>query len=261
MTEPRAAARCDNQPMASVCISGLGLIGGSIGMALRRRGWSVSYVDPNVALDEARAAGAADERVETPQGPLLVLATPADLAVAQLGALRDRMALVTSVCSVMQPLCDAAAGITFVAGHPFAGSERNGLGAARPDLFEGRLWFLSRSDEQVERLVRDTGAIPAVIDAAEHDRLLALTSHLPQVVATALGSLLADVDPRFLGSGARSMLRLAGSAYEVWSPILEANATNIEAAADELVRRIERLSAEDFARARRLYETAGGTEH
>ena len=107
-------------------IAGLGLIGGSIGIALRRAGWRVSFDDPNVALDEARAAGAADD--DDRQGAdVVILAMPVDAAVSALSS--QLSALRTSVCSVMLPLRAAADanGISFVAGHPLAGSERRGL--------------------------------------------------------------------------------------------------------------------------------------
>lgn len=228
-----------------VCIAGLGLIGGSLGMALRRRGWRVSYVDPSVPVEEARNAGAADERVEMPVGPLIVLATPVDVAIAQLASLDTGEAVVTTTCSVMAPF--AAAHV--VAGHPFAGSERSGLAAATPTLFEGRRWFLARHDAVVERMVLDAGAVPVVIDPAEHDRVMALTSHLPQIISTALGSMLREIDPSFISSGAASMLRLAGSSYDVWRPVLEANRANLDEAIGQLVATLKNVSEEEFRRA------------
>lgn len=239
--------------MSDICIAGLGLIGGSLGMALRRRGWRVSYVDPAVPLEEARSAGAADERLDVPGGSLIVLATPVDAAVAQLASLRGTDALVTSACSVMGVLAAAADGTRFVAGHPFAGSERSGLAAAHAELFEGRTWFLARSDDLVERMVSDAGATPVVIDPAEHDRIMALTSHLPQLVSTTLAAMLHDIDPRFIGTGAASMLRLAGSSYDVWRPVLEANRANLDAAIEMLAESLRNTSATEFSRANETY--------
>jgi len=239
--------------MSDVCIAGLGLIGGSLGMALRQRGWRVSYVDPAVPFDEARSAGAADERLESPRGPLVVLATPVDTAVAQLASLRGTDALVTSVCSVMGTVAAAADSMHFVAGHPFAGSERSGLAAAHAELFEGRTWFLARSDELVERMVSDAGATPVVIDPAEHDRIMALTSHLPQLVSTTLAAMLHDIDSRFIGTGAASMLRLAGSSWDVWRPVFEANSVNLDAAIEMLVASLRNTSATEFSRANETY--------
>jgi prephenate dehydrogenase len=236
-----------------VTIAGLGLIGGSIGMALRGRGWDVAFVDPAVEESDAARAGAAGEKLDAIAGPLVVLATPADAAFDLLRGLAGSDSTITSVAGVMSRLREAARDVRFVAGHPFAGSERGGLAAARPDLFAGKPWFLDREDDAVLRLVRDCGADPLLIDAEEHDRLLALTSHLPQVLATALGSMLEGVDPRFIGSGARSLLRLAGSSWEVWRPILEQNDANISAAAEELWRVIRGVDADDFERAQRLY--------
>lgn len=242
----------------SVCIAGLGLIGGSLGMALRRRGWRVSYVDPAVSLEAARAAGAADERVDQLAGPIVVLATPVDVAVRQLTEMPRDGALVTSVCSVMEPLRAAAAGLRFVAGHPFAGSEKSGLAAASAGLFEKRPWFVERSDPAVDSMIEPTGATVTVLEASEHDRLLAFTSHLPQIVSTAIASLLEGVDPRFLGAGAQSLLRLAGSSFDVWRPVLESNGANISQATEQFIEKLRALSKEDFDRARALYARRAG---
>src|SRR5258708_20365324 len=117
-------------------IVGLGLIGGSAGMALRSRGWRVAYVDPHVDERDARAAAAADEQRETVAGDadVVVLATPVHVAVALLGGeLAAWPGVVTSVCSVLAPLRAAAGAVDFVAGHPLAGSERRGVRAAPPD--------------------------------------------------------------------------------------------------------------------------------
>lgn len=240
-------------PAVDVVIAGLGLIGGSLGKALRARGWHVSFVDPHVSLAAARAAGAADDVQERLEGEIIVLATPSDVARAQLAGLRGTGGVVTSVSGVMGPLRDAAADVNFVAGHPFAGSEHRGLEVADAALFVKRPWFVDRTDENVMAMIAATGAEAVVVEAMEHDRVMALTSHLPQVVATALGSLLDGVDPRFIGSGAKSMLRLAGSSYAVWQPILEQNNANISAAAQQLLERMRSIGVEDFERAQRLY--------
>jgi prephenate dehydrogenase len=208
----------------SVLIVGLGLIGGSAGMALRRRGWRVAYLDPHVSLEDARRTGAADERVERiGDAEVIVLATPVDAAVGLLQTLQTD-AVVTSTCSVMRPLRAAARG-AFVAGHPLAGSQESGLAAARADLFEGKPWFVDAEDVLVDEMVRDCGAVRERVDAEEHDAAVALTSHLPQVLSTALAAHLHGRDDllRFAGSGLRTFLRLAGSDAEVWAPVLAAN--------------------------------------
>ena len=237
-------------------IIGLGLIGGSAGIALRRRGWRVRYIDDSVNIDDARRREAADERADASDGELVLLATPVDAAIALLPSLGG---VVTSVCSVMQPLREVATKARFVAGHPMAGSHERGLAAARGDLFEGKRWFLDARDDGVEQLVRDCGAIPDFVDAAEHDRAVALTSHLPQVLSTALAAYLGDREDvlRFAGSGLATFLRLAGSDAEVWRPVLEANRANLAPHAEEVARIARELIEGDptdaFERAQRLW--------
>jgi prephenate dehydrogenase len=247
----------------TVLIAGLGLIGGSAGMALRRRGWTVRYLDPHVALDDAQRAGAADARAETlDSAELLLLATPVDIAIEQLRSVHSS-GVVTSACSVMRPLRDAApGGVTFISGHPLAGSHERGLGAARADLFEGKRWFVDGDDPFVDELVRDCGAVRERVGAAEHDAAVALTSHLPQILSTALaahlqrqrGDLL-----RFAGTGLETFLRLAGSSAEVWQPVIDSNRDNLEPHADavaEIVRNILRGdSASIFADAQQFRKT------
>jgi prephenate dehydrogenase len=245
----------------SVLIVGLGLIGGSAGMALRRRGWRVAYLDPYVALEDAQRANAADERLDAIGDAIgdidvVLIATPVDAAVSLLRTL-DTTAVVTSTCSVMRSLREVARG-TFVAGHPMAGSENRGLAAARADLFDGKPWFVDASDATVEALVRDCGAVLERVDAAEHDAAVALTSHLPQVLSTALAAYL-DGQPdvlRFAGGGLQTFLRLAGSDASVWSSVLEANRDNLTPHADavaRLARKIVDGTAPDaFERAQRF---------
>jgi prephenate dehydrogenase len=158
---------------------------------------------------------------------------------------------------VLQPLRSAADAhnLDFVAGHPLAGSHERGLAAARAGLFEGASWFVDREAPIVQELIDCCGAHAELVAAAEHDRAVALTSHLPQILSTALASYLHDqnIDPRFAGSGLRTFLRLAGSAASVWSPIIAANRENIaphsEAVAEIVRKIIERGDDEPFAQA------------
>ena len=225
-------------------IVGLGLIGGSVALALKERGWTVRYLDPHVDTDRFERAEAIDD------GSLLVLAAPADVAVSILRDLPPRTGAITSVCSVMGPLRNVARG-RFVAGHPMAGSHESGFAAARADLFEGKRWFLDRAEPDVEELVRDCGAVVDVVDAGEHDRGVALTSHLPQVLSTALAAHLAHHEEvlRFAGSGLETFLRLAGSDAAVWKPILEANRDAIAGHSDEVQRIVREILSGDPTRA------------
>jgi prephenate dehydrogenase len=213
-------------------IIGLGLIGGSIGIALRRSGWRVSYVDPAVSLADAKRVAAADDEGARATD-LTIIATPADLAVRLVS---ECAGAATSVCSVMQPLRDAARG-DFVAGHPLAGSAERGLGAASGDLFRGKRWFVDADHELVDRVIADCGAIRERVDASAHDAAVALTSHLPQILSTALAAHLqrSGVEVRFAGTGLRTFLRLAQSDASVWAPIIAANRYAIEKHGEQLM--------------------------
>ena len=252
-------------------IAGLGLIGGSIGMALRRAGWRVSFDDPNVSLADARAAGAAEDD-ERDGADIVILATPVDVAVEflrQAEACRhsghvhsvgqaSACPLITSVCSVMGPLRAEAdkRHVSFVAGHPLAGSEKSGLAAARGDLFHGKPWFIDRDEQLVADIIDACGARAERVSAEEHDRAVALTSHLPQLLSTALASAIGERDlERFAGSGLKTFLRLAESDPNVWMPVLTANRDNIAPHIDELVRAVRAIldgDARAFDRARQF---------
>ncbi len=211
-----------SQPRA--LIAGLGAIGASIGMALRASGWYVLYFDRHEFSD---TRGAADARgnLEDPVD-VTILATPEDVALELLPRTRG---LVTSVCSVMTPLRSAAGG-EFVAGHPMTGTEQAGIDAASRELFAQKpSWFIDREHPVVRRMIEDCGASAELVDAEEHDRAMALVSHLPQVLSTALASYLDDKRDmlRFSAGGLRTFLRLAGMGSEMWSPILAENRNNI----------------------------------
>jgi len=235
-------------------IAGLGLIGGSIGLGLRRRGWHIAFFDSDPNLDPGEAA---DERVSSPDvdTDVLILATPVDVAVRLLA--NARAPLITSVCSVMAPL-RAVADDRFIAGHPLAGSAARGIAAARADLFEGATWFIDRDDATVREIIAACGANAEVVDASEHDRALALTSHLPQILSTALAAYLHDqnVDLCFAGPGLRTFLRLAASDASVWTPIIDANRENLRPHVDaiaEIARAIVEGDATSFAKANDLF--------
>jgi len=233
-------------------IAGLGLIGGSIGLALRRRGWHVAFFDSDPDLDPGDAA---DERATSLDGDVVILATPVDVAVTLLASVRAP--LITSVCSVMAPL-RAAGDDRLVAGHPLAGSAERGISAARAGLFEGATWFIDRDDPIVREIITACGANAEIVDAAEHDRAIALTSHLPQVLSTALAAYLHDqnIDLRFAGPGLRTFLRLAGSHASVWTPTLEANRENVLPHVDAiamLARAIAEGDAPAFAKANEFF--------
>jgi prephenate dehydrogenase len=241
-------------PPRRALIAGLGLIGGSIGIVLRRRGWHVAFFDSD---PDIQPGDAADERVASLDAAtdVVILATPVDVAVTLLAS--ARAPLITSVCSVMAPL-RAAGNDRFVAGHPMAGSAERGISAARGDLFEGAAWFIDRDNALIREIIAACGANAELVDANEHDRAVALASHLPQLLSTALAAYLHDqnADLRFAGTGLRTFLRLAGSEASVWAPILDANQENVLPHFDavaEIARAIVTGDTSSFAKANDLF--------
>jgi prephenate dehydrogenase len=236
-------------------IAGLGLIGGSIGVALRRAGWRVAFLDSDRDLVPGEAA---DERVESldAAADVVILATPVDVAMSLLAS--TRAPLITSVCSVMAPL-RGIANDHFVAGHPLAGSHEHGLHAARADLFAGATWFIDRDNAIVREVIAACGANAELVDASEHDRALALTSQLPQILSTALAAYLQgeNVDLRFAGPGLRTFLRLAGSDASVWSPVIAANRENLRPHVEKIAQLVRDIvkgdPADAFAKANALF--------
>jgi prephenate dehydrogenase len=252
-------------PFRSVGIVGLGLIGGSLALAVRRA-WPkvrIAGIDHGAALTAARLLVAFDtlgDRVDVLKGTeLVVLAAPVRQNAAVLrelaGALHEEV-VVTDVGSTKRAIVEAAgqlpARVAFIGGHPLAGAARAGLALARGDLFEGRRWLLSPPAghetgdclARLETFVRGLGAEPEVIDAGTHDRLLAYLSHLPQLTASALmdtvGRVAGDrID--LAGPGLADTTRLASSPSAIWEDICATNADAIGPALDALIARLQAL--------------------
>ncbi|HPC83356.1 MAG TPA: prephenate dehydrogenase/arogenate dehydrogenase family protein [Thermoanaerobaculaceae bacterium] len=251
-------------PDETIVIIGCGLVGGSLGAALRRARPQARVVGVDLAchLAAITRAGAADVAVELAEaGPhlvssrLVILATPVDTILELLPSLAPRLApgtLLTDVGSAKVAICARARevvppGVAFVGGHPLAGSERSGVGAIDPRLFRNRPYVLCPLPDLPERhwlalldLVRDLGAVPLTLEPSEHDELLAATSHVPQLVALALMALARNADAThgllsaLAGPALREMTRVAGSAWEVWSGILATNRRPVLDALDQL---------------------------
>jgi len=241
-----------------VAVVGLGLIGGSLAMAVRQA-WPAALVigiDNNDVLEAAIRLHAVDVGADDPivaaEADLVVLAAPGrenERMLARLPAIIPGEAVVTDVGSAKRSIVAAAAALpdrlSFVGGHPFAGSTRAGITAARPDLFRGRPWFLtpqSASDAVMDRLrglVRSVGGDPVSITPAEHDRLLAYLSQMPQVAASAImqvvGEAVGDEGLGYSGRGLAETTRLAASPASAWTDAYEANADHVGAAIDALI--------------------------
>lgn len=240
-----------------VALVGVGLIGGSIGMAARKRlGAHVVGCNRSPgALETALELGAIDEAVEN-----VADIHAADIAIASVsvdaleGVVRELCAaapgaVVTDVGSTKSPLVDAIDCDRFIGGHPLAGAESTGVRHAREDVFDGAVWYLTpRAQtpgvlyERLARFIAGIGAVPTAIAPSDHDRLMATVSHLPHVVANLLvaqaaealgGERLPPTGPSF-----RDATRVAGSNPGLWAQIYRANRIAIGGEIDELIARL-----------------------
>lgn len=233
-------------------VLGTGLIGTSVGLALRSQGWDVQGWDPSAeALDESFRRGALNARLGGPitaGAELVVLAGPPRAVLETLGDLNTDV-LVTDVASVKGPIVDAARHLAhFVGGHPMAGGETSGPSLAARSMFHGATWVLTSDGATVEDLdameeiVTSFGANPVVMTAIEHDSAVARVSHLPHVIAAALMNLVDD-DPATLalaGGGFRDLTRIAAAESGWWSEVLEANADQVADSIDRLAGALEK---------------------
>ena len=245
--------------MRRAAIFGTGLIGASLGLALRRVGWTVAGWDPDpTALQVATERGAVDDPCDSQQdalegSDLVVLAGPLIATLETLPGLRTD-ALVTDVAGVKGPVINARpAGLRMVAGHPMAGLEQAGPAAASPSLFKGAAWVIcpDKADaddvETLESIVESVGAMPYRLPAAEHDRVVADISHLPQVLAISLINLITRRDPaaaRLVAGSFRDLTRVAASEPRWWPEVLAANEANVSDSIGRLMRLLEEVRQE-----------------
>lgn len=228
-----------------VLVVGSGLLGASVGLALRRAGVEVQLedADPSV-VSAAVERGAGTPRSDSSPDPhLVVVAVPPGAAGSVMAqACRFPEATITDVTSVkVLPLADAVREggdpRRLVGGHPLAGRELSGPEAARLDLFDDRAWVVCPSDEadpdrvqEVIDLVTTCGGVPLRMDPREHDRAVALTSHAPQVLSSLIAARLLDADPDAVtvsGQALKDMTRVAQSDPALWQAILRANAESV----------------------------------
>lgn len=251
-----------------IALLGVGLIGGSIGLAARDRvegGAEVVGFDPcEGVLDVALERGAIDVAATSVAHALE--GAEACFVCAPVGALRELVeealgaapedCVVTDVGSTKRGLAQSFADERFIGGHPVAGAESSGVAYARENLFEGAAWYLTPGEsasgvlyERLHRLIAALGARPAAIDAEVHDRLLAAVSHLPHVLANVLvaqaGRTASEEDeplPR-VGPSFRDATRVAGASSRVWTDIYMANNEAIATEIDDTIARLEQVAA------------------
>ena len=227
-----------------VLVVGAGLLGTSVGLALRAQGIEVFLRDLNEEnLRTASGLGAGSASPAPADVQLVVVAVPPDhLGPAIATALQDTSAVVTDVGSVKgAPLLEVRGAVPeaalsrYVGSHPMAGSERSGPLAASSVLFDGRPWAVAphttsstQAVEVVTALVEVCGATPFMFSPEEHDQAVARTSHLPHVVAALVAGALASAPPAHLvlsGQGVRDVTRIAAGDPALWEQILTANST------------------------------------
>jgi prephenate dehydrogenase len=270
-----------------VAVLGVGLIGGSVGLAARRRlGAEVAGFDPEPAtleravglgaLDEASGSvgeAIADAEVIFCAAPVAALPGLVLEAVDAAGA----DSVVTDVGSTKRRLLEElprSAQERFIGGHPLAGAETSGVENARADLFEGARWYLTPTEQsaglgydRLQRTIAELGARPQAIDPESHDRLMATVSHLPHVIANVLvqqaASTLAEESERLpeVGPSFRDTTRVAGSNPAIWTDIYAANsdavAEAVEAVSERLARAAELIRASDPASVGDWHRDAG----
>ena len=279
-----------------ITIVGTGLIGGSLGLALRDKKFTGRIVgcDREAALAKAKKRGAIDDGTTEPGdavrgSQVIVLATPVlaivDL-IERLGPVLPAKALLTDVGSTKTAVVERAvkvfgksAGKRSLAGHPMAGKESSGVDYAAADLFKGAVWFLTPLAGQnlneglfaeYAGWIDQIGARIAMLPAEEHDRLCAWISHVPQMISTALAAALVEefgAEAPLLLAGGRAlqeMTRIAASPYSMWRDVAISNKKNLEDALWKVEQRLAHIRenlatrqlAEEFEQAHKLRKSA-----
>ena len=266
---PGSGPRLAKKKPETIAVIGTGLIGASIGLAARARGFAVIGWDVDLrALREARKHRAinriaASLKEAVASADIVVLAAPLDEVMKQLPDVFAHArpgSLVMDVAGVKAPVSTRAASllarrrdVRFVAGHPIAGSERSGPAAAAATLFERRVFALHAPRQKMRtqayaaaaRFVRKLGALPLRIVPRDHDRAMAALSALPQLASIALalasGDSGAGNERGLAGPGYRDATRLAESGFAAWKPALAANLRNVLRSIRALSKRVHTL--------------------
>jgi prephenate dehydrogenase len=279
-----------------VSIVGLGLIGGSWGLALKKYGLALRRIGFGrpATIERALAVDAVDEGTDdlgkaVRDADLIILAAPVGAILntfPRLLGVTSSKALVTDVGSTKRLICQRAREtfgdeLLFLGGHPLAGKERAGVENADATLFTNARYVLTPLEERVfddtrirafVSLVTAIGARPHIMDPADHDRALAFLSHLPQLLSSGLASLIAEeglesrLPLELAASGFRDVTRLAESPYSVWRDICLTNLENIQQALAALIEKLEfmkwhlsdRELEREFQKALRLREKLRG---
>lgn len=242
----------DSPSLAAVAgraqIIGAGLMGGSVAMGLRSKGWYVTGHDlSSKAAERGVELGAFDAVGIDPHADITFVCTPV-LSVATIAQeALDRGGIVTDIASVKKPVVEAISSPRFIGGHPMAGSEQDGIDGSDPNMFQGRTWVLTPKSEtdsdayaRLHATITSLGAIVVSVPAENHDELVAVVSHVPHLVASTLMRLAAHGAEehaqllRLAAGGFRDMTRIAAGHPLIWLDICEGNRDAIVSVLDRL---------------------------
>jgi len=233
-------------PVKTAAIVGVGLIGGSFALALRKAGFAgkIIGVSSPATVEKALALGVIDQSMTLPEAALaadlVYLSQPISRIIATLDVL-ETDALVTDAGSTKAVICERGRKLKrFVGGHPMAGKESRGVEHADADLFRGRPYVLTSREPLLEPWIERFGARLVILDPVQHDQQVAFVSHLPQLLSTALASVLAGKE-QVAGPAAADLTRLALSPYDIWRDIFATNAEPIDAALSAFIARLEEV--------------------
>lgn len=240
-----------------ITIIGVGLIGGSLGLALKKKNpkFKISGIDRLEIIEKAIARGAIDEgsiNLENgiKEADLIIIATPVKTILDLLPRINPfikKGCLVTDTGSTKGQIVETADKILskdvyFIGGHPIAGSEKYGIDSADPHLFQDKNYILTPTKDtnllalkKIFLLIKIINAKRLMLDPLEHDRIVGAVSHLPQIMAVSLISMIGKLGQqenndnyfKAIGEGFRDMTRIASSPYQMWGDICETNQENI----------------------------------
>jgi prephenate dehydrogenase len=237
-------------------IVGVGLIGGSFALALRKAGFAGRIIGVSSApvIRAALERGVIDAALPLAEAAavsdFIYLAQPIERILETLDVLEAYVrpgTLITDAGSTKRAIVEKAGRTIrrgrFIGGHPMAGKESRGVEKADADLFRGRPYVLTGRDAELESWIAGIGGRLVVLTAEEHDRLVAVTSHLPQLISTALASTIGAEDgaERVAGPAAMDLTRLALSPYDIWRDIFATNSSSIDAALAAFIAKLEEL--------------------
>jgi len=252
--------------LGTVAIVGVGLIGGSIGLALRRRGLADRVIGIGRRQDSLRVArrvgAVTNTTIDLDKGvaeaELVVVCTPVGRIVEHVRQAAEHCpegALLTDAGSTKRTIVAALddglpRGCRFLGSHPLAGSEKSGPGHANAELFEGRVAIITptrntRAEDfdLIEEFWKGLGSVVIQMSAEEHDRALAMTSHLPHAAAAALAATVPERFFRFSGTGMLDATRLAAGDPQLWKQILLLNRDNVLEALEQYGAKLTALHA------------------